>query len=181
MKDRIDGLNAKIAELQKLVDGHAAIATERDTLQATLSATTERHAVDMALIRHGITDPEDMSEFRDRYGRAEPDAKGARPDPAGWMKGIVEAKPKWARAYLPEPAESAAPPVVKPPPVVTPPPGGNPNGGAGPAGPGPRKQWTDEVVDRLTPAELKANMPAILAEMAADGVISYKPPAAKTA
>lgn len=123
------------------------VSSERDTLLAErnrLAAERETITQDYALFRAGITDPEDMGEFRDRYSRAPAGEDGKKPAFDAWVKAIQTSRPKWALPYLPAPVDPNADPgatvnpatnpaqrqqVPAPPPVVQRPPG-DPNGGA---------------------------------------------------
>lgn len=174
-----EALSGKVAaaEAEK-----AEVAQRAAALEARLAQTETRYAVDTALLRAGITDPEDMAEFRERYGRVEPDAEGKRPAPDAWISGLREKAPKWAALYF-QPATPAKPadpnaeeddePAPKPEPKR---PGVDPNAGAKPGGaePPPRR-WTQKRVEQASAKEVAANLGAVLAEAEAGGLIGLNP------
>jgi len=155
----------------------AAIATlEAD--RTRLNAEVEKHKSEAdnwqfraALQGKGITDPEDIAEFKDRFARAPVDEAGKKPTPFEWANKIAAAPPKWATGYFgtTPPAQVAAPaevPVVTPaaPPQAPPPQAPRVNGGTQPAPPPPTGRLTDAQVAAMTPAERIASAAKIVGD-----------------
>ena len=123
-----------------------------------------------ALQGKGITDPEDIAEFKDRYSRAPADEAGKKPTPFEWANKIAAAPPKWATGYFGDappaqvapPAETAAAPAA--PPQAPPPPAPRVNGGTQPSPPPPAGRLTDAQVAAMTSAERIANASKIVGD-----------------
>lgn len=169
-------LGAKLGEVEQ----KAHEATERlKAVERERDEVRTRYAVDTALLRSGVTDPEDMAEFRERYGRVEPDAEGKRPAPDAWLTALKAKPPKWAVMYFtpqappkaetdPDAEVDEEPPVR----VETRKAAVDPNAGAraGGADPAPRR-WTPKRVEASSPREIRDNLGSVLAEAEARGEI----------
>lgn len=156
-KARADKLAAELAEASKA-------AAERDQLRADLANTRLSAAFEVAAIGAGLSDPDDVQEFRDRYDRLHPGEDGKRPTPREWMAAIKEKPPKWARAYLDAPKDDEVedPPGVRQqvaqerrqePAVTDPAKKQDPNAGTRQAGGGGHRRITDEAAVRMTGEE----------------------------
>lgn len=174
-----EALSGKVAAAEA---AKAEVAQRAAALEAELTQTRTRYAVDTALLRAGITDPEDMAEFRERYGRVEADAEGKRPAPDAWISGLKEKAPKWAALYFqPTPPAKPADPNAEeddePPPKVEPKRAAvDPNAGAKPGGadPAPRR-WTPKRIDQASSQEVASNLGSVLADAEAGGLIGLNP------
>lgn len=174
------------AEAIKAAEQRAAQAVAaKQALEARLST----YAVDLALVRAGLTDPDDMAEFRDRYERVQPGDDGKKPTADEWIARVKATPPKWAKAYFetaPPPAPAAdaeddlraplqRPPVAQP----KPPPKVDPNAGATDRPNPPPRRFDDRLVARLTDEEFRANQAAIARDAIADGAVRISPELAK--
>jgi hypothetical protein len=178
-------MSASLADQVKAAEAKAAEATRAvaDAKAATESVKA-RAAVDLALVRAGITDAEDMAEFRDRYARVEAGVDGKLTADA-WITALKAAPPKWAKLYLdPTPAKVEATEddpseVVETPPVkvaapAPAPPARDPNGGARPPATTPRR-FDDKTVARMTSAEVRTNIGGVARDAMADGLVTMSP------
>lgn len=151
-----------------------ALETERAQLRAEADKARQ-DAVDWqfraALQGKGITDPEDIAEFKDRYTRVAPDETGKKPTPFDWANKIATTPPKWATGYfgVAPPAQVAAPaetPAVAPaqPAQALPAPAPRVNGGTQPAPPPPAGRLTDAQVAAMSSPERIANASKIIGD-----------------
>lgn len=162
----------------KAVNDAARAATATLEAERTqLKADVEKHKAEAdnwqfraALDNKGITDPEDIAEFKDRYTRAPVDDAGKKPTPYEWANKVAAAPPKWAQGYFgTQPAAQVAAPAETPAaapaaPQAPPPPAPRVNGGTQPAPPPPTGKLTDAQVASMTPAERIANAAKIVGD-----------------
>ena len=183
-KSRLDEEAAKRRAAEERIAKEYAPAVEKATkLEAELNAARQAHAFDLAAVRSGLADDDDVAEFRDRYSRIQPGEDGKRPSPSAWFADLQakaqEGKlPKWAMAYFPAP--KAADPVDDNEEVVTParkpatkpradeP---DPNVGTKAAEPGSSRAWTAERLDRVSPDVLRTHHPAVMADLEKAGLV----------
>jgi len=183
-KSRLDEEAAKRrAAEDKIAKEYAPIAEKATKLEAELNAARQAHAFDLAAVRSGLADDDDVSEFRDRYSRIQPGEDGKKPSPSAWFADLqAKAKegklPKWAVAYFPAP--KAADPVDDDEEVVTPPRKAtakpradepDPNAGGKVADPGGSRAWTAERLDRVTSDVIRAHHPAVMADLEKAGLV----------
>lgn len=187
---RFDEVNARKAE----AEAAARVATEaRTTAEAAaraaaaeLAAARTRAALERELLTMGVPAAdldETADEFADRYSRHAPGEDGKKPSVKDWIE--ANKGKKWASAYLPKPATDADPADVTPPPkeaapvrkpANSPAPSANPNAGTRAAvTPATGARWSPERVHAASPNDIRANLPAILAEMQQAGEITIAP------
>ena len=155
-----DAAKAAIGESAATVTAAQAAASASKVEADKARAEVVDWQLRAALQGQGITDPEDIAEFRDRWSRALPDEAGKKPTAFEWANKIATTPPKWAQGYFgaPPPAQ-VAPPAETPaaPPAtyqqVAPPPAPRVNNGTQPAPPPPAGRLTDAQVFAMTPQE----------------------------
>jgi hypothetical protein len=184
------GMSASLASKLAAAEAAAAAAkTEADTVRT-------RASLDIALVRRlGLTDPEDLAEFADRYARAPAGEDGKKPTPDAWAAAIKAAPPKWARAYIettpappkvdpprgeteepPADAQAEEPPPADPPKVEAPKaPPRNPNAGAVVTPGTTPRRYSETVVAKMSASEVAKNAAAIARDAIADGDIYISP------
>lgn len=181
-KSRLDEEAGKRrAAEERIVKEYAPVAEKASKLEAELTNARHAHAFDLAAVRSGLADDDDVAEFRDRYSRIQPGEDGKKPSPSAWFADLqAKAKegklPKWAVAYFPAPKateveddEEVAPPrktaaksrAEEP----------DPNVGGKAADPGGSRVWTAERLDRVAPDVVRTHHPAVMADLEKAGLV----------
>ena len=142
----------------------------RGEVEAEYAPRLLQYQTEAAILRNGlIGDAETSEEIMDRYSRARPGEDGKKPLIGDWLKAQVEAKPRWLTPHLQTPGAVSAPAAPSPVEPIQPEaklPSSKPNGGASRAGAPPAHTgYTDEQIDKMSPDELRRNLPAIRRQM----------------
>lgn len=169
-KARADKLAADLAAAQ-------AAATERDQLKADLATERLSRAFEVAAVRAGLDDADDVAEFRDRYDRLQPGEDGKKPTPAAWMAALKEKPPKWAKAYFEAPKKDGDDEVEDPPGVRQEPaqkvvaPKQDVNANTRSAGGGAHRRVTDDAAARMSGDEWRASRATVAKDLIDGGQI----------
>lgn len=184
VQKQLDAATARLAEFEKQVKGFATVAAERDAARAEITAVRAAAAFEIAAHRAGLTDPEDVAEFRDRYDRVQPGEDGKKPTPGDYFAKIKEAPPKWARAYFDPPAKDEDE-ADDPPPRRTADPAkdegkagkgengkrADPNGGVNGNGAGKSRRFDDAAVARMSDADFRSNLGGVAKGLLDEGKV----------
>lgn len=181
-KQEADALKAQLA---------AAIAAKTAAEQEA-GTVRSRASLDIAIVRAGITDDEDVAEIRDRYARVEAGEDGKRPTPGEWLAKLKEAPPRWFKGYLDDIAPAkpaakveegsgtgaevdaqgaereAAAQTVKPLPA-------DPNGGVVQGVQTRGRKIDDATVTRLQRADWEAARPTVARDLMTEGKVRMSP------
>lgn len=168
-KARADKLAADLAAAQ-------AAATERDQLKSELATERLSRAFEVAAVRAGLDDADDVAEFRDRYDRLQPGEDGKKPTPAAWMASLKEKPPKWAKAYFEAPKiesedEGERPGARQEPDPKVAAPKQDVNANTRPTGGGAHRRVTDEAAARMSGDEWRASRATVAKDLIDGGQI----------
>lgn len=181
-KSRLDEEAAKRrAAEERIAKEYAPVAEKAAKLEAELANARQAHAFDLAAVRSGLSDDDDVAEFRDRYSRIQPGEDGKKPTPAAWFADLqAKAKegklPKWAVAYFPAPKAAEVedddePAAPRKPAAKTRAEEPDPNAGTKVAEPGGSRVWTAERLDRVAPDVIRTHHPAVMADLEKAGLV----------
>jgi len=160
-------MESQLAELREKASAAEKWQAKYEEAQGTYKAEREAAALERQILSAGVTDAEGIEYVQHAYGKLPADG---RPPLAEWLANR-DALPKAVRAYLSEPAASAAPTAAGAPAATAPAPAPvqmpRSNAGAVQSAAPAATAWSAEAISKLSPAEFKANRDAIMASLLA--------------
>ncbi len=160
-------MEAQLAELRDKASAAEKWQAKFEEAQSTYKSEREAAALERQILSAGVTDAEGIEYVQHAYSKLPADG---RPPLAEWLANR-DGLPKAVRAYLSEPAPSAAPAAATAPATATVAPAPVPmprsNAGAVQSAPPAATAWSAEAISKLSPAEFKSNRDAIMASLLA--------------
>jgi TolA-binding protein len=156
---RVKELESRVVELEPVAAQAEKWRNQVDEVKAASKAEREALRVEREIAAAGITDAEGMEYVQHAYGKLPTEG---RPPLSEWL-AAPDGLPKAVRAYLPAstPAAPAATTTAAPAAPVVPSP--RTSTGTIPQAPSEPQAWSPEAIARLSPADFRANLEAIMA------------------
>lgn len=150
-------LEARVASLEETAANADKWRTQIDELKATHKAEREAAALERQILAAGITDAEGIDVVQTFYGKLPADG---RPPLSEWL-AAKDALPRAVRAYIGDATATTTASTTTATTATMP----RSNATAVTAPPSQPNAWSAQAIMNMSSAELKANLPAIMASI----------------